>query len=448
MFGKKEKQIPVDAPVADRARPYLEHKKRLSELDFQKKADMEILNFCLRAVSAMVNELNLDVEHEFALLKKWVENDYSNYISCAKNGVTHVDLLTLYLWKKIEATVEGNDGMSLITSYDNKLVINYRYETKKGETISYFDKALGVPTSLVATAELKLKLANAQKLVEKIDVDVKYIDAVIVNNFITATLNRVVRDTILNFIDKNNASFYDLPHYYTAINQTVLEALRAAFAVSGLDATDFALSDISVPNNTGKLLQNQFFAIAEAERVKAYEQRMEKASLDLYERKAAIHSKYPDFPITLTETEKDLALNRYLIRMGQDTSLKADIEEKDISRRVKKTGGTATVEHKTAKPTFIEKSNKFRTGFIIMTALLYLVAFALFSIGAVAGCAALAGATLVCGLTAFFGYKKIKYGTETAKTIGGEDGDEAVAESAPVAEVASDDSAEQSGDNE
>ena len=331
--------------------------------------------------------------------------------------MTHIELLTLYVWKKTQATLSATENMSLISSFDNKMVIRYHYETRQGETISYFDKTLGVPTSLVAIADLKLKLIDAQTLVEKIDVDIKYLDAVIISNFITATLCRIVRDEILSFISENDSSFYDLPHYYTAINQKILESLQATFDSCGLEAVDFALSDISVPNNTDKLLQNQFFAIAEAERFKAYEQRMEKASLDLYERKAEIHNKYPDFPLTLTETEKDLALNRYLKRMGQDTELKAEIQEKRIPQRGKEKGGTATVEHTAAAPTFVKTDMKFRYAYLIITAVLLVFSFCMFAVSAVAGLATLGSSIFVCGMVAFFGYKKLKYGNKTVTKL-------------------------------
>lgn len=416
-LGKKEKQIPDDAPIVDRSRPYLEHRRLLGELDARKASDMEIVNFCLRSVPSMVRELNLNNKSELAILKQWVTNDYSNYLICAYNGVTHIELLTLYLWRKTQATLPGNEGMSLISSFDNKMVIQYHYETKHGETISYFDKALGVPTSLIAVADMKLKLINAQKLVEKIDVDIKYIDAAIISNFITSTLCRTVRDEILSFISQNDASYYDLPHYYTAINQKIFESLKLTFEPCGLEATDFALTDISVPNNTDKLLQNQFFAIAEAERIKAYEQRMEKASLDLYERKAEIHNKYPDFPLTLTETEKDLALNRYLKRMGQNTDLKAEIKEQYIPQRVKEKSGTVTDEHTSAAPAYVKTDKRFRIAYFIVSAVLLVIALSMFALSTVAGLISLGIVAFICGMTAFFGYNKIKYGNQTVTTF-------------------------------
>lgn len=417
-FKKREKDIPVDAPIAEQARPYLEHKKRLTELDFSKVKDVEIAIYCLNVNPPMVQDLNVNVERELSILQIWIKRDYSNYLLCVKNKVDHTALLTLYLTEKLQKTLNSAlEGVSLITSFDKKLVLNYMYETKRGETISYFDKALGVPTSLVAKANVKLKLIDAQKLVEKIDIDVKYIDMSIVTNFVTASLNRIVRDTILSFIATKNLSYYDLPQHYTLINGGILDNLREYFRTCGLDATEFALSDISVPNNTDAMLKNQFFAIAEAERIKTYEQRMESASLDLYERKAAIHSKYPDFPLTLTEAEKDLALNRYLTRMGRDTSLKADIEEKQLTDRTIANDGTVTTERKVSIPTYIKKSNKFRLVYGIMVALIYVVSLSMFAIDIGAGLVSLGIATLIAGMTAFFGYNRLKYGSKTKQII-------------------------------
>ena len=417
-LNKKEKTISSDAPISEQAVPYLEYRKRLSELDFKKLKDVEIAIYCLNVNPTMIKDINVNSERDLTVLKIWIKRDYSNYLLCLKNKVDHIDLLTLYISEKLKKTRDIYDkDMALITSYDKKLVFNYQYETKKGETISYFDKALGVPTSLVARARVKLKLMNAQKLVEKIDIDIKSIDLAIVTGFITSILNTIVRDTILSFINSKNMSFYDLPQHYTVINKGILNNLNECFNECGLAALDFSISDISVSDNTDTLLKNQFYAIAEAERVKAHEQRMESASLDLYERKAAIHNKYPNFPITLTEAEKDMALNRYLTRMGEDTELKADIRDGKLGTRKVDIDGTTTNERKIAPPTFTKQSNGFRIFYAVMVSVLYVIALIMFSAGLGVGLICLGCATFISGITAFACYKRLKYGNKKQQII-------------------------------
>lgn len=417
--NRQEKDIPSDAPIEVQAAPFLERRKRLSEMDFQKQKDVDVAIYCLNSNPRMVNDLNVDVESHLYVLKEWIKNDLRNYITCIKYKVCHIELLTLYITNKLKGTKDGVDGQEVtpIDSYDNKLVLNYQYETKHGETITYFDKVLGVPTSLIVKAGVKLKLVDAQKLVEKVDVDIKRIDLAIVTCFVTTILNRTVRDTILSFIDTKKMSFYDLPQHYTIINKEILDSLTNCFGECGLAAMDFSISDISVPDNTDSLLRNQFFAIAEAERVKAHEQRLESASLDLYERKAAIHNKYPNFPITLTESEKDLALNRYLTRIGKDTMLKADIKERRLTNRKVSNEGTATAERSVAPITVTKQSNGFRVFYAIMVSVLYIIAFAMFAHSTSAGLIALGCATLVSGLTACFCYNRLMYGSKREQII-------------------------------
>lgn len=438
MATKHENVITKDAPVSELAVPYLRHKNRLFELDFVKAKDVEVALYCLNANPSMVRELNVDDVRQLAVLKTWVQRDYSNYLLCIKHQVNHVALLTIYLDAKLQQTLVKSGDVSLIKSYDQKLIINYKYETKQGETISYFDKALGVPTTLTALANVKFKMINAMSLVEKIDVDVRLVDMTIVTNFITEALNRIVRDTILSVIVENNLTFYDLAQHYTKINQTVLQNLHAYFDACGLAAVDFSISDISIPNNTGKLLQNQFFAIAEAERLKRHEQKMEQTSLDLYERKAEIHSKYPDFPITLTEAEKDFALNRYLTRIGKDTALKADIQDKTLAARKAAIGGTKTEERKKIEPIKITKtSHKARIVYLVSMAILFLIAFCMFAVTTGAGLISLAAAVLIAGSVAIAKYKVLRYGSQTEEIINNDENkNSGIMDTAPVPIVA------------
>lgn len=423
-FKKKEEVIPIDAPIAEQARPYLTHKKSLNELDYENANHVKIAIYCLNANPTMARDLDLNNSKELAILKIWINNDYSNYLLCIKNKIDHIDLLTMYIVEKLLKTLESsNESVALLLSYDKRLLINYQYETKNGEAISYFDKNLGIPTSLVAKANLKLKLIDAQKLVESIDVALKLIDMSLVSSFIVGIINRILRDEILNFINSKGLSFYDLPQYYTEINDGVYEKLSKHFSECGLKLTDFSLYDVSVPNNTDKLLRDQYFAIYESERIKEHEYKMEKQALDLYERKAAIHSKYPDFPITLTEAEKDFALNRYLMRIGQNTSLTADIKDEVLEVRKVENKGTVTAERKIAAPavpSIIKKSNKPRLIYGISVAAMYLIALICFSGGAVLGFSMLAVVTFIAGISAIVCFDKLKYGgnTEATENIG------------------------------
>ena len=346
LFAKKQ---PVNNLSRDeRVVPILERRQDLTTLDINSEDDRAAICTCLRSDVSLAKTLDLNRPQHLAILKVWLKDNYRNYLLCHNCGVQHPDLLFYYLKNKLrDDAYAGNQvsTMALATSLDKKLIFNYSYTTKQGETIAYFDELLGVPTSLVVNANLKLKLVEAQKLLARIDIDVPYIDLSVITDFITCYLSRVVRDTVLSFIREKKLSYYDLPQHYTALNQSIEQNLGECLKDSGLVVVNFLIRNINVTDNTDVLLRHQFFALAEDERVKAHEQKLAQAALDLYERKAAIHEKYPNFPLSLTEAEKDLAMNRYLMRMGRDTTLRADIKEIQLgireSRRVDKIGTAA-----------------------------------------------------------------------------------------------------------
>lgn len=346
MFGKKPQTNVLSRD--ERVVPILERRQELTILDINREDDRAAICTCLKSDVSLAKTLDLTRPDQLAILKVWLKDNYRNYLLCHNCGVQHPDLLFYYLKNKLrDDAYAGNQvsTMALATSLDKKLIFNYSYTTKQGETIAYFDQLLGVPTSLVVNANLKLKLLDAQKLLTRIDIDVPYIDLSVITDFITCYLSRVVRDTVLSFIREKELSYYDLPQHYTALNQSVEENLGECLKDSGLVVVSCLIRDINVTDNTDVLLRHQFFALAEDERVKAHEQRLAQAALDLYERKAAIHEKYPNFPLSLTEAEKDLAMNRYLMRMGRDTTLRADIKEIQLgireTRRVDKIGTEA-----------------------------------------------------------------------------------------------------------
>ena len=328
MFYKKGRRRPDSTkPIEVQAAPYLKYRYSLAELNFNFEESVKLALHCLNTNAALAKGLDLTSESNLKVLKRWIGNDFANYTLCVINGVEHPELLTMYLAKKFEQNHNPADkNLTLVGSYDKKLIINYQYETKRDAAITYFDQVLGIPTALTVRANLKLKLVDAQKLVEKIDVEASAINLDMAMGHLTAIVNRVVRDTILSEIAAKELSFFELSHHFTLLNKSILVALRTELAESGLEAVDFVIANIVVPDNTQAVLQNQFFAIAGAERVKAHEYRMQSLALDLYERKASIHEKYPHFPLTLTEVEKDLALNRYLNRVGKTTEVKPEVK--------------------------------------------------------------------------------------------------------------------------
>ena len=368
------------------AQPFLEGKKDFLTLKFNESKDRKVALYCLGQKKSFLDKLNKTEPQHLALLTAWVMEDFSNYIHIYKKNLSTPALLELYLYSKFKNTNPENSGIVLLRSLKKRPLICYRYKTKKGETISYMDSALNVPTLLTVTADVKFKVVDPERLIEYVDYDITIIDLSTTVDRINGIVNKVIRDTLLKCIVDNKLNYYELPQHYSELNEQLADNLEVDLSEMGVEPVSVSILDISIPNNTSELFEKQNFAIAEAERAKKYEYRIEGLALDLYEKKAEIHSKYPEFPVSLTEAEKDFALNRYLNRNGIDTTLSTEIAKKKLEAQREQGSGTVTnaKDNKPIKPVKPNISNSFKKGFFGLFFLL-LVASCLVCIGSVPG---------------------------------------------------------------
>ncbi len=398
----KKDPTPQD-PISEAAKPYLTGKKPFLNLDFTNYRDREIALYCLKRNTALLQQLDKEQASHVSLLSSWIDKDFSNYIHIYNFKLSTPALLERYLYLKFRATKSYDTDLSLMHSLKGKMMLCYRYTTKKGETISYFDNSLGVPTPLLVTADLRLKMINPDAFITALDYHITILDLPLAFDKIHAVINKSIRDSLLRFIMDNHLTYYQLPQFYSELNAAVADNLNVALKTYGLEVVDLNILDISISNNTQELFEKQYFAISEARRVKEYEYAMEETALNLYEKKAEIHNKFPEFPVTLTEAEKDFALNRYLNRNGIDTSLSAEIRKKHLeSPDEVRHEGTLT-KGKTTKPPILQPSN-FKKVYFIALVIMLLVSISI-CFGSVAGGLIAIGITaLIFGIIAVAKY--------------------------------------------
>lgn len=388
----------------------LSGQKKFSDLDFSVSKDRRVALDCIKAKQDYVFSLNADNEFERMILKEWVRGDYRNLLVLKKEQ-WHKELIDIYLFLKFTkgADYQSDSSLSILRGYDQKLMFIFSYVTKEGETVAYFDKTLGVPTKLKTTATIKLKLLDSASLVKKIDISLQWLDRKLVLAQLNNVINGVLRDIVLSTIEENNVTFFDLPRYFTYIGEKIKSELEKALLTYGLSVSDVNIINIVIPNNTGEVLEKQFLYLAKERNLREFEHDMESASLKFYEQKAAIHEKYPEFPITLTETEKDFALERYLKRIGKENSHTEDIVEESLEKRDTDLKGSLT-KTTLKMPVAPEEPPKSKTLaiFISLFAVAIVVAGLLFIASKVAGFIALGVVILGFGLYATFAFDKLK----------------------------------------
>lgn len=347
----------------------LDGKQEFLSLDFATGQGVECALRCLDSRPLLSRMLNSNDPAQREVLKVWIERKYSNLILLNVEQ-RHKDLVDVYLEKKYTEQLKAQNNpfaksVSIIHSYTKQQIICYDYVTKEGEAVCYFDEVLGVPVKLKTQAEFKIKLIDALKLVEAIDVELNCVDLGLTVNFINNKITDCLRETLLGLIDSKKTTYYDLPRYFGEIKHLLSVNLQKVFLNAGLIVADIDINDISITNNASEKLENQYFALAEIARVKEFENKMEEASLKFYEKKAMIHEKYPNFQMGLTETEKDLALNRYLKRVGKEKEIVANIKDKPLDNRPKIGPEVTKAVVKEEMPVAPSVNKKWRTLYIV-----------------------------------------------------------------------------------
>lgn len=384
----------------------------LRELNFENRSDRATALESLRTNGMLVQSLDTSNDKQCLLVKDWISKKASR-VQYLLSKQLNEEIIDTYIYARLKEgeLVDNNNTVrdfSTVKSFDNKTLIKWFYSSSKEEMATYFDKALGIPTNLKFNLGLTIKIEEAFTLIKKLDVSLDFFGLNHLKNALTEFLTISLRDVTINYIDKNGMSYYDLSKHYKPISDCIVETLGKELSSYGLSISNFYIKDIVVPNNTSELLENQFFTITKERVKKQFEEEIATRALENYEKKAEIHSKYPNFPMTLTEAEKDRALSRYLLKIGEDVEDTVQIEHENISLRKetfdKKLDSVKCKGIEIAPP----QKNKVRSTYILLIVIGLAVGALTMIASTVAGFIIIGLVILIGGLFATFKYDLLK----------------------------------------
>lgn len=283
-----------------------------------------------------------------------VSKKYSNFIYLSEPQYFD-EIAQIYLLKRFEDTSEKwkGDKFRLKQSMDNKLVLTLNYVSHKGEEVYYFDRDLRIPASLLTNMRVSVKFNDACKFFGFLDVKVASVNLPDALEALLDLINTEYRRVLQDFIDSKQIGFYKLSAEYGELKEALADALNLKLSKYGAEISDVNIQSISFADNMYESITEQFYALQIERMKKEMENDIAGLSLENYKKKAEIHEKYPNFPVTLTEAEKDLALKRYLVRMEKYSEERLQLDKESVSER---TENAAPAEElvKTAEPVVIE----------------------------------------------------------------------------------------------
>ena len=308
--------------------------------------------------------------------------------------------------KKQKQEVQESPNVVVRKSLDDKVVFNYSYVTADGDELYYLDKELQVPVSLKSNIALTLKLEDAVMLIDKLDTHITQLGEEKIKGVILDIISNQYKSYLNSYIIEKQIGYYTLCTSFTEIEKGFSEIIEKVFAEYGISVSGFVIKSIAIPRDIQFKIEDQAFKIRQKRADVMADAEFSRVSLESYEAKLAVHSKYPEQEITLTEYEKDLALKRYLTKIGRDRKDKVD-HTIDINHDMEKLDDTLEKPDDII-PSIPLKVNLFRKCFAIGACIAALISFITLLIDVGAGFIVLGAFTFIFGTTAAFTHKKLR----------------------------------------
>ena len=288
--------------------------KKIEQLDPDKAIHREAVFYYLTSRPSIMKSLTTPVE--VAFLKKCLERDYKLFLHLDPKQYDE-EMASKFLYQSITANKEYK-GSFIKRSFDESLILNVFYKTHDGEQIFYYDSELEVPTFLIANIQFSFKIESVVTFFKKMDVSISMLGYNSIHSELIRWANIAYRSAIHKFIEAKKLDVYKITGLYGEIEEELSVELNKLLKDSGLSIQKINVIKISIPESTSKLLEQQSLALVNEKNRRNNELEYERKSLENYAKKAEIHSLNPNFELTLTEAEKDFALNRYIVKHDVD----------------------------------------------------------------------------------------------------------------------------------
>jgi len=345
----------------------IEKRLKINDLDFEKAIHRKAAYNYIKLKPNNLTELKSEKEKEF--LRYIVKRDYKLFLYLEPEQYEE-EIAQYYLECRLQDDKNTATGF-LSKSFDESLVFSMYYDTRDGEQIFYYDKDIHSTTFLVSRFDISFKVSSVVDLFKKLDVSISMFGFNILFNELMCWINKEYRKTIIKFITTKEVGVYNINALYDEIEKETIKALNNSLNGAGIAVQKMSIQKLSISENATRILEKEGLDRIKEKIKREAELEYESQALDNYAKKAKIHKENPNFELTLTEAEKDFALDRYITKNLADNGQLPEIEIVDeLADRTKKVSST-TLKKVINEPTLQEEKAK-KSAFLYIPAVMFL----------------------------------------------------------------------------
>ena len=267
-----------------------------------------------------------DPEHA-ALLKRLLEEDIGRFAKLSPEQMTE-EFAKPFVASRLQATDFAGSAKMYFETLNEKSALHLAYTSGGDEVIEYFDPDLELPTWLSVKFAMDVEIEDAMKLIKSITLAMNRFSMESVATGVRAVITETVRTEVITYITDNKLGYLHFGSCYDAIGAILSEKLADKLSAFGLSVLAFHMQKISVSDQVDAMIREEYLNVRSLSTRAEAEARWAKASVEQLEKKCEIITKYQLPADTLTEMEKDKALERYLKKINNVTDAKKKLADK------------------------------------------------------------------------------------------------------------------------
>lgn len=321
-----------------------------------------------------VNELDASVEADREDMLNWISDNSENFTRLRYPTKQYFpEICNIFVCSRLKKSDEASGKNRFCYSLDFIPCIKLDYATYKNEEIEYYDSELNIITYLESQFLAVFKIIDCMKMLKALDINAADLSIGNVYERLRMLSLQAWREVVMDCVENDKIGFYHFAQNFSTIATKLSTVLNKKLEPYGITTHGIDVTRMSIPESVREQIrQNSYELKCESDRYTS-EAKFASIYLENYRKKAEIQSTY-GVSDTLTEFEKDRALERYLVRVNNERKTavtETHLEERDdnyiLDKPVEPKAPTIT---KPEKPDLTSKNTSLIAGSVIGVVLL------------------------------------------------------------------------------
>ena len=211
----------------------------VNDLSLDKKTQREAFFNAIKKRPILLTKIKKENEKHFLVPVMEKDPSYFIYLKKEQYKEEYAQKFLTYRLTQINNSVKvkadiNEPALIVQSSMDNKILLNYNYAAKDEDEINYFDNELNVPISIKSNFKTTLKIVDALKMINKMDLHITQLGKNKIETTIIDLLENKYKVFLSEYILNKKAGYYSLCANIGDIEKEFKKVAEVSFVEYGI----------------------------------------------------------------------------------------------------------------------------------------------------------------------------------------------------------------------